>query len=83
MPYVLIDNTRLLFPFILQPTEFYLLTVVIPVLLVDVLYKGFQICKTFVLHRTSFLCSLDIAGLTCIVSSICSLSDYLSKEYES
>jgi hypothetical protein len=39
--YYLRDNTRLLFPFTLQPTEFYLLTVMIPVLLVYALYKGF------------------------------------------
>jgi len=77
-----INDTRISFPFSLQPRESYLLTVMLSVFLVYVLDKRFQICKRFIVHCDSFLSILDIRKLRVIVSSICDTSNYLSPKYQ-
>jgi len=49
-----IDNCKLLFPFSLREGESNFLTVMLIVLLIYILYKGFQICKRSITHCNSF-----------------------------
>ena len=49
-----IDSYKLLFPFSLREGESNFLTVMLIVLLIYILYKGFQICKWSITHCTSF-----------------------------
>ncbi len=53
-PLGLTDSYKLLFPFSLHEGESDFLTVMVIVLLIYILYKGFQIFKWFITHGTSF-----------------------------